>query len=661
MRTCTVSSSAAIDDDSQRAVSGEKTQRAAVFGEGTLTRRPAPAKRAKRESVTFDDEQLADDSMVRIADGTGGELALSVAAIVNGLDEDLKVDWSTLALGSKRALLKLGIGAVFKEQQPERERALRETAEQEANRERALRETADALREAVELNTFLRNASSYSYATAHGQLSKSYNMSGMLQSGDWSDPENEITTVAAACNVTLKSDGELLAPFGEMWAKLEPRVTELANTAGPKEIDHVHPVGTIFLRGVHASLGVADLQLYVELNPEDVPLQEGLTRRPDACFFKRGLRGDVGFDAGSQMAALQTIEWKDVVRVFDGKLDMNANACDAIDGAIRDAEHVLGTALPVNDARRTYFTSVVGDGVRCALVRLSKSATGRYTVLVSAVHELVQRDAAFAFFKLCVHALQLSASGSWTYECGWKATGWPANVRVSEVLAGGDTVVFRFTDATGCRQIAKAASAEKAGVERLAHEIEQRRLVAQRAAAQEPPIDVAQIFEPATEQLLAGHRALVFDDVGFVSFESLVYTLPLAEGRRLAALVWEQTRASLALLHSLDLAFGDVHVGNILISSDRQHAVLIDCESICAFDTDLDRVLARPMFRPLGNKANAESDLQSLRYCIAWALDINSFRTGPFSRHSQSETVTEQWRNLKAQITHEVVERKLTC
>jgi hypothetical protein len=153
----------------------------------------------------------------------------------------------------------------------------------------------------------------------------------------------------------------------------------------------------------------------------------------------------------------------------------------------------------------------------------------------------------------------------------------------------------------------------------------------------------------------------VFDDVGFVSFESLVYTLPLAEGRRLAVLVWEQTRASLALLHSLKFAFGDVHVGNILISSDRQRAVLIDCESICAFDTDLDRVLARPMFRPLGNKANAESDLQSLRYCIAWALDINSFRTGPFSRHSQSETVTEQWRNLKAQITHEVVERKLTC
>ena len=197
------------------------------------------------------------------------------------------------------------------------------------------------------------------------------------------------------------------------------------------------------------------------------------------------------------MAALQSQEWKGVVRVVDGKLDMNSDARDAIDGAIRDAEHVLGTALPLNDARHPYFTSVVGDGVRCALVRLSKSAQGRYTVLVSAVHELVERDAAFALFKLCVHALQLSASGRWTYECGWQIRQWPADVFVSEVLATGDTIVFRFTDATGERKIAKVASAEKVGVERLVHEIKQRQLVAQLAAAQQPPIDVARIFVPA--------------------------------------------------------------------------------------------------------------------------------------------------------------------
>ena len=291
---------------------------------------------------------------------------------------------------------------------------------------------------------------------------------------------------------------------------------------------------------------------------------------------------------------------------------------------------------------------------RCALLRLSKSSTGRYTVLVSAVHELVQRDAAFAFFKLCVHALQLSASGRWTYECGWKVSVlWPADVRVSEVLAAGDTVVFRFTDAAGRRKIAKAAGAEEAGVERLAREIAQRQLVAQRAAARQPPIDATHIFVPASEQLLAGHRALVFDDVDFVSFESLVYTQPLAEVRRLAALVWQQTRASLALLHTLGLSFGDLHVGNILISPERQRAVLVDCESICDFGTALDRVLLRPRFRPLGETASVESDLESLRYCIAWALDIGHFRTSQLPRNSQSRTAAERWRKLKAAITVE--------
>jgi hypothetical protein len=635
--------------------------------------------------VTFDDDQLADDSMVRISDGTDFEIALSVGTLVDGLEDVWKEDWSTLTVAKKRALLRTGITAVFERQQREAERELREAAEAEVKRKTEQVEAAEAevkrkteqveaaeantkeeraLRETAELGAFLSLASSY--ATMHGHLvaqSKSQTKTATRELAGWPDPQTEITTAAAACNLALKSDAELRTPFDAMWVELAPRVVQLATTAHPNEIRQVHPVGEIFLRGVHASHGIADLELYVEYanRESDVPLEEGLPRRPDACFFKRGQRGDVGFDAGSQMAALQTSEWKDVVRVDDGKLDMNANACDAIDGAIRDVDHVLGTALPLNGARRTYFTSVVGDGVRCALVRLSKSATGRYTVRVSAVHDLEQRDAAFAFFKLCVHALQLSASGSWTYDCGWTATGWPANVRVSEVIAGGDTVVFRFTDATGCRKIAKAASAEKAGVERLAREIKQRQLVAGLAAAQQPPIDVARIFVPATEQMLAGHRALVFDDVGFVSFESLVYTLPLADVRRLAARVWEQTRASLALLHSLGLAFGDVHVGNILISGDLQRAVLIDCESICAFGTNLDRVLARQMFRPLGNEASADSDLESLRYCIAWARDIGRFRTGQLSRHSQCSAVADQWQKLKAKITHEVVEHELKC
>jgi hypothetical protein len=346
------------------------------------------------------------------------------------------------------------------------------------------------------------------------------------------------------------------------------------------------------------------------------------------------------------MAAVVSVEWKATLKVANGQLQMDKSGREAVDGAIRDAEHVLGTALPLSSARRSFITCVIGDGVLYALLLLSKRPTGDYDVRMSRAYEFArpkdgkveaERDDAFAFFKLCVHTLQVSASGLWTYECGWTTDRWPAGVIVSEVLAGDDTVVFRFVDAAGGTKIGKAAG-NKVGVERLALEIEQRQHVAQIAAEREQPIDVTRIFVPATVQLLAGHQALVFDDVGFVSLEALVYKLSLAELPRLAALVWRDINAGLAQLHLLDLAFGDVHVGNILISADQKRAVLVDCESICAFGTVLRNILVRPLFRPIAENAVAseESDLESLRYCIAWTLDINNFRTRMVARHSQS-------------------------
>lgn len=312
-----------------------------------------------------------------------------------------------------------------------------------------------------------------------------------------------------------------------------------------------------------------------------------------------------------------------------------------------------------------FFTSVIGDGVRYALVKLSKRGDGGFAVEVSPAFEFAlgatpQPDVAFQFFTLCVHAVQLSASGKWVYRCGWSPEPrWPAAVQVSEVLAASETIVFRYFDANRERKIAKMArTVVHVGVQRLSREIEQRNVVATRAAQHVPPINVDRIFLPATEQALCGHRALVFDDVGLVSFESLVHTMSATQVQRLAVLVWSQLRKRLALLHELRMAFGDVHVGNILISSDLQRAVLVDCESICEFDEPLVGVLLRPMFRPLVDVASAESDLESLRYCVAWALDIESFRTGHLARNRYSGTA-EMWNTLKKKITVDVVERTL--
>ncbi len=263
--------------------------------------------------MTFDDDQLANDSMVRISDGNDFEIALSVATLVDGLEDVWKEDWSTLTVARKRALLKFGIVAVFTEQQSVRmreaadeevkrkteqaeaavanakkERALREAADEEVKRKTEQAEAADARRETAELGAFLSLASSY--ATMHGHLvaqSKSQTKTATRELAGWPDPQTEITTAAAACNVTLKSDVELLASFDAMWAELAPRVVQLAKTADPNEILHVHPVGATFLRGVHASHGIADLKLYVEYanRESDVALEEGLPRRPDACLF----------------------------------------------------------------------------------------------------------------------------------------------------------------------------------------------------------------------------------------------------------------------------------------------------------------------------------------------------------------------------------------
>lgn len=115
--------------------------------------------------------------------------------------------------------------------------------------------------------------------------------------------------------------------------------------------------------------------------------------------------------------------------------------------------------------------------------------------------------------------------------------------------------------------------------------------------------------------------------------------------------VWGQVRNSLTLLHSLGLVFGDVHPGNILISANHQIVKLVDCESISVVGAPLSRVLIRTAFRPLADTASAEGDFESLRYCVAWALDVEQFRAVNLSRVSQCNAVQ--------QLTQEKIQARL--
>lgn len=523
----------------------------------------------------------------------------------------------------------------------------------------------------AELETFLRAACEHE--TMHSVCVAAGDSLAKTNGGrNITDEAEDFVEAAARAlpSVALSDAAALQAGFDAFWPDFSVSVVALQTNAKPSETKEVHAVTAPFFKLIATSSGAA-VDVYCEYVDKSL-LCGHLTRLPDGLILERGEHTRGVFDAGAQTKGLMSKELKKrvllvetlngdgtvaMVRVF---IDENAMVTAAYDGAIRDAEFVFGQALPLNDDTKRFFTTVVGDGVSYSLVRLSKSAEGVYTLLVSRAYVfakdgVAQKDEAFAFFKRCVRAVQLSASGQWTYACGWRPQfGWPVDLNVTQVLAAGETVVFRYVDGTGDRKIAKMARGDNGRV-RLQNEIALRAQVAHQAPASD-------IFVAAHATTLCGHAALVFDDTGLVSFESLVYELGEDQLRALAAIVWRDVRVRLARLHELGLVFGDVHVGNIMISWDRRSApvesataTLVDCESICAVNTPLGRVLVRQAFRPLADVATADTDIESLRYCVAWALDIKSFRSQRTSVTSRSLFVAKQWNDKKSLITQDVV------
>jgi hypothetical protein len=597
-----------------------------------------PAKRIKVDNIEFP-QQLDLNAIVEVTIGN------RVVKYVIGdlIDDDDVAQWSTNDDGAKQLYLKKSIRDKLAE---------------------------DRLEEHGEIKHLLVSATNFAFSHAEfADRSASVGKYADSVFPDlWANAKADIDAAAAVCGVTLKSDAELTKPFDDMWVGLEKKVIELANTANPDEVLHVHPVAELFLDGLHSCHDVGDVQLYVEKT--DV-LSEGVQRRPDACFYRVGLRFQDGFDLGAQREAVLACEWKNFLRVSDdGEILWNDNGRAAFEGCIRDAEDAFGSAMPVNEARLPFFFCLIGDGVRYALVRVGKPANSKIRVIATPAIQFADEAgrsdklAVRAFFNLCGRALQVAASRKWLVGGRrWAPEqAWPANVQVTNVVAGGATIVFRFLDSSGRAMIAKSASLDD-GVLRLKNEIAKRRLVADRAAAQVPPIaPVASIFLAGQEVTLCGFDALLFDDTGLVSFESLVYQLPDDETRALTKRVWAQVGASLALLHRLGFAFADVHPGNILISRDLENAFLTDCESICQIGTLLDKhVLIRLQFRPLSTTASAETDFESLRYCVAWALDLSQFRTCNVSRQMHNGvTAVPAWDAIKRTITPSAIQNEMS-
>jgi hypothetical protein len=399
-------------------------------------------------------------------------------------------------------------------------------------------------------------------------------------------------------------------------------------------------------------------------------LMGALSRKPDAAAFVH-IGGDA-FNVCSQRDVVMSFEFKGEVTVTRVReLLFDEAVREAVDEVIRDYAHTLPSALPMPTRDIPYGLAVIGDGVRWCLVRLSKEVGGLMVVEWSHAVSFAllgfdandktvvksQFEEALAFFTLCVHALTLAASRKWCYRVSWDVpaslqVGGGSGVVLKEIVAVTASVVVRYTDAAGTARLAKVpllSALAKVGPAESRFE---------RECAMRLKIGSCDGVLPATLTVICGHNALVFDDNGAECVEAACVCDP-QRAKALAKVVQRDIAPALRALHAKTFAFADVHPGNIVVTWDSSDAAtrkplkafLIDCESVCAIGTNLanNRILQRQLFAPVHEAtkedASVEGDFESLRYVLAWLLNVKQFR-----ELSTASDTTDQLQATKASI-----------
>jgi len=384
------------------------------------------------------------------------------------------------------------------------------------------------------------------------------------------------------------------------------------------------------------------------------------------------------FNVCSQRDVVMSFEFKgEFAATHERELKFDEAVREAVDEVIRDYAHTLPSALPMPTRDIPYGLAVIGDGVRWCLVRLSKHFSGlmivewshavSFALLESDVNNKTvvksQPDEAMAFFKLCVHALTLASSRKWCYHLDWEvpaslSVGGVSGIVLKEIVAVTESVVVRYHDAAGQKlaKVPQLSALVKVGP------VESR---FERECVMREKIGSCDGILHATRAVVCGHDALVFADNDAECIESAC-VCDAQRAKDLARVVQRDITTALKSLHAKNLAFADVHPGNIVVVWDESNvakptprqAFLIDCESVCTIGTNLvnNRILQRELFAPVheGTEDNAsvEGDFESLRYVVAWLLNVNQFRENQLNTASDS---TEQRRKVKLGITDDAV------
>ena len=351
---------------------------------------------------------------------------------------------------------------------------------------------------------------------------------------------------------------------------------------------------------------------------------------------------------------------------------------EAVIEVMRDYAHTLPRVLPMPQTALHYGFSVICDGVRWQLLRMSVSSNSSLHYVSSNAFEFCTFDeekktttlnegTARAFFELVVLATLLRRR--WTYTFDWTLPDalTKASCRLTELVSANQDgcIVLRYT-CDGRRRLAKFAEPDNdIGSRRLSNEIAAR--AALTAALQARGIDEQVCVAVANDMEVSGHRALVFDDSdGALSVSDWLLSAPLSPSEResLARLVLDHVGKALDAIHSVDFTFVDIHPGNVVVArgatSEWLWARLVDCEWLCRVGTPLSdhRVLLRKEIAPakyvemVGAETELAGDTTSLRLVLAWILDVEAFRTAVLStaKSGDSNEGVKQWSNKKAAV-----------
>jgi hypothetical protein len=285
-----------------------------------------------------------------------------------------------------------------------------------------------------------------------------------------------------------------------------------------------------------------------------------------------------------------------------------------------------GQALP-------YGFSVLGDGVFYWLARTRfVSATGTLAeTVLSRRYDMCNTVDARALFRLCVAMTRQAYARQHTYVVRASPVPDVVDTRFAFVEAldcNEASILFRFRQSTAAGVAAAAVGSAGRICKLPRNSKDKARFESECRIWREyhALLTQSECFVQLTATDFFGVQdALVFVDDGGSSLERVCRCTQAVRVDLLRA-VHHDVSSALALLHNAQLAFVDLHPGNVIICTDavtgNKRAKLIDCESVRAFGASLSGVPMRPRFASLDKTtASKESDWESFVYLLAWVVD----------------------------------------